>query len=353
VSPLQPHTGLERAEQACGRGTHTPVVFASGQRSEAQTCVAAHTLPVPPAHVANRERASSATPLPSDGEAFACAARLSPDGEAFALQPPMLPNESNPPQTTPNIVTPDAILNDMRFHPLLTRKGCEPRFRDAASGHAQSVSRSPKHERVSWENRESSGNFRADAKSHSPQSSQALSCRTVMAGIDIGAPSARRALNRELTLVPFSDFLLCIVAFLLVTAVWSQMARVEASASAPGKVSTLLPAEEPVLHVDMRSEDHFVLSWRTGDTVIDEATVLRKATAGGLAFPVLASAVVEGWTRRGSHRGATDAAHDRAILHAANSAPFEDVIAVIDAIHSVDKPSERRGPAFDVVFAVD
>jgi hypothetical protein len=55
-----------------------------------------------------------------------------------------------------------------------------------------------------------------------------------MATIDVGGRSSRRELNRELTLVPFIDFLLCIVAFLLVTAVWSQMARLEAQANVPG-----------------------------------------------------------------------------------------------------------------------
>ena len=46
-----------------------------------------------------------------------------------------------------------------------------------------------------------------------------------MAQIDTGSPAARgRATNHELPLVPFIDFLLCLVSFLLITAVWSQMA---------------------------------------------------------------------------------------------------------------------------------
>ena len=41
-----------------------------------------------------------------------------------------------------------------------------------------------------------------------------------MATLDIATAAERRTVNRELPLVPFIDFLLCIVAFLLVTSGW-------------------------------------------------------------------------------------------------------------------------------------
>ena len=48
-----------------------------------------------------------------------------------------------------------------------------------------------------------------------------------MAGIDVGGGhGGKRSTNHEIPLIPFIDFLLCLVAFLLVTAVWSQMARI-------------------------------------------------------------------------------------------------------------------------------
>ncbi len=56
-----------------------------------------------------------------------------------------------------------------------------------------------------------------------------------MAGIDVGGGhGGKRATNHEHPLIPFIDFLLCLVAFLLVTAVWSQMARINADARVPG-----------------------------------------------------------------------------------------------------------------------
>jgi len=62
-----------------------------------------------------------------------------------------------------------------------------------------------------------------------------------MAGIDVGGGhGGKRATNHEIPLIPFIDFLLCLVAFLLVTAVWSQMARINADARVPGP-----PKDEP------------------------------------------------------------------------------------------------------------
>ena len=54
-----------------------------------------------------------------------------------------------------------------------------------------------------------------------------------MAGIDVGGGGGKRPTNHEIPLIPFIDFLLCLVAFLLVTAVWSQMARINADARVP------------------------------------------------------------------------------------------------------------------------
>jgi len=58
-----------------------------------------------------------------------------------------------------------------------------------------------------------------------------------MAGIDTGGGhGGKRSTNHEIPLIPFIDFLLCLVAFLLVTAVWSQMARINADARTKGKL---------------------------------------------------------------------------------------------------------------------
>lgn len=57
-----------------------------------------------------------------------------------------------------------------------------------------------------------------------------------MASIGTGeAGSDKRALNHQLPLVPFIDLLLCCVMFLLVTAVWNDLAQLTANTSTRGR----------------------------------------------------------------------------------------------------------------------
>jgi len=59
-----------------------------------------------------------------------------------------------------------------------------------------------------------------------------------MAGIDTGSGhGGKKSVNQEIPLVPFIDFLLCCVMFLLVTAVWNQLSRLETDADVPGETA--------------------------------------------------------------------------------------------------------------------
>jgi biopolymer transport protein ExbD len=184
-------------------------------------------------------------------------------------------------------------------------------------------------------------------------------CLCRMAMIDVGGGSGQRAVNRELTLVPFIDFLLCIVAFLLVTAVWSHMSRLDVQANVPGETrEPRVEAPQPTLHVDMRQGDRFVVEWRQGNTVLGQSVVSRKDTTaapGVLRFPALADEVKRLWSKDGMHRSVEDAARDRAVLHASNAASFDEIVAGMDAIRATWRavPGGGSAPAFDVVFAVD
>ncbi len=187
-----------------------------------------------------------------------------------------------------------------------------------------------------------------------------------MAGIDTGGGGhgGKRSVNMELPLIPFIDFLLCLVAFLLITAVWSQMARINADARVPGP-----PREEPIekqekekqLHVEMRGERKFQLVWKEGSTVVNTIDVERKPVKVNedVKFPDLAKKISEEWTANGSHRAATSKKFDQAVLHTDNTTPFSDVIAVIDAIYTPQRDWTPPGgktekvPAFNVTFAVN
>ena len=164
-----------------------------------------------------------------------------------------------------------------------------------------------------------------------------------MAGISVGGGhGGKRAVNQEIPLIPFIDFLLCLVSFLLITAVWTQMSRINADARVPGPPDPDKELEEPkkdkTLHVEMRGENEFELVWKEGTTVIDTIT--------------------EQWNSQGSHRDGSDLKRDQAVLHTDNTTKFEDIIAVIDAIYAPQRPlriggTEEQIPAFNVTFSVN
>jgi biopolymer transport protein ExbD len=187
-----------------------------------------------------------------------------------------------------------------------------------------------------------------------------------MAGIDVGGGhGGRRSTNHEIPLIPFIDFLLCLVAFLLVTAVWSQMARINADARVPGPPKDEPPEEqkkEKQLHVEMRGERKFQLVWKEGNTVVNTIDVDRKPVPmgekGDITFPDLAKKISDEWNANGAHRAASDKKFDQSVLHTDNSTPFSDVIAVIDAIYEPQRDfafggKSEKVPAFNVTFAVN
>ena len=57
-----------------------------------------------------------------------------------------------------------------------------------------------------------------------------------MAGVDVGGGSSgkRRTLDSEINMIPFIDLLMVTISFLLITAVWSHMACLNADAQVPG-----------------------------------------------------------------------------------------------------------------------
>jgi len=185
-----------------------------------------------------------------------------------------------------------------------------------------------------------------------------------MAGIDLGGShGSRRSTNHEVPLIPFIDFLLCLVAFLLVTAVWSQMARVDADARVPGpNGAPITTTKEKQLHIDMTSERKFQLVWKEGTTVVNSIDVPRKqlkvGESGDFEYPDLAEKIITEWKANGSHRASSDPRFDQAVLHTNNSTQFQDVIAVIDALHAPERSfivagQEAKLPAFNVTFAVN
>lgn len=147
-------------------------------------------------------------------------------------------------------------------------------------------------------------------------------------------------------MVPMIDLLMVTIAFLLVTAVWSSMARMEGRADVPGPVTDPTPSErERSLHVDMRPADRYVLSWRDGNVVTTTRDVPRDATS-------LARAVAQEWHASGAHVAPADPARDRAVLHVANDTPFSEMVATMDAVESAKRVVPHgQAPAFALTLA--
>src|SRR5688572_28665646 len=78
--------------------------------------------------------------------------------------------------------------------------------------------------------------------------------------VDEGGKGGKKSVNADLNLVPYIDLLTCMVAFLLITAVWSQLARLEAHQKGQGQAgSEDTPPAEVLKLVVVVNEEGFSL----------------------------------------------------------------------------------------------
>jgi biopolymer transport protein ExbD len=187
-----------------------------------------------------------------------------------------------------------------------------------------------------------------------------------MAGISVdeGGKGGRRPLDADINMIPMIDLMMCLIAFLLLTAEWSTMGRINADANVPGApMGGPTKVDEPWLHVTVQP-DEFVLAWKRGGAVESDLRVPKRPVVVNQGLPTeqvrydeLAERVKAEWEARGSHRGDGDERLDQAVLHADNRTPFKELIAVIDAIGRPKRalPGGRVGelyPAMNVTFSV-
>ena len=103
-----------------------------------------------------------------------------------------------------------------------------------------------------------------------------------MGGVDVGGGGGgkRKSLDSEINMIPMIDLLMVTISFLLITAVWTHMSRINADAQVPGPPRPDVEQEkvepEKQLHVMMQREDKFVLVWKQGSTTVDSIDVPRK-----------------------------------------------------------------------------
>ena len=191
-----------------------------------------------------------------------------------------------------------------------------------------------------------------------------------MGGVDVGGGGGgkRKSLDSEINMIPMIDLLMVTISFLLITAVWTHMARINADAQVPGPPRPDVEQEktepEKQLNIEMRDEDKFVLVWKQGSTTVDSIDVPRKdvVTQQGavevVRFPDLAEKIESEWKAKGQHSNPTDRKLDQAILHTDNKTEFKYIIGVIDAMYQTHRdmqlgPKTEKLPAFNITFAVN
>src|SRR4030095_4064152 len=83
-----------------------------------------------------------------------------------------------------------------------------------------------------------------------------------------GGHGGKKSVDHSIPLVPFIDLLLCCVMFLLVTAVWNQIARINADQKTPGEQATEPPPDEDRVKLVLQIQHTgFVLASTAGDRI--------------------------------------------------------------------------------------
>jgi biopolymer transport protein ExbD len=77
--------------------------------------------------------------------------------------------------------------------------------------------------------------------------------------VESGNKSGKKPLNADLNLVPYIDLLTCMVAFLLITAVWSQLARLNVHQKGQGQAGEDTPPEKVFKLIVLVNADGFNL----------------------------------------------------------------------------------------------
>ena len=70
-----------------------------------------------------------------------------------------------------------------------------------------------------------------------------------VSGIDTGGKGGKKPVDAELNLVPFIDLLVCCICFLLITAVWTQMARIEVNQKGKGSAAKKQDDKPPEMQI--------------------------------------------------------------------------------------------------------
>jgi biopolymer transport protein ExbD len=187
-----------------------------------------------------------------------------------------------------------------------------------------------------------------------------------MAGLSFGDDSrgGRRSLDSDVNMIPMIDLLVVTISFLLLTAVWVHLPRLDASARVPEAAGEPCTGscKDRELVLDMTRPDKLVLSWRDGGTTLKTSELARNEAVletHGQKFVRLAGlgeALHAGWDEMGVHRAPDDRRFDRLVLRTDDGTPFASIVAAMDAAHGVKRElrigkQSEMVPAMSVTFS--
>ena len=185
-----------------------------------------------------------------------------------------------------------------------------------------------------------------------------------MGGVNVDSGGGKkRSVSADLNLVPYIDFLMVLVAFLLITAVWTTHSRINANAEVPGppdpnkELTPQTPEKVLNLHV---GDSEFALVWKQGKTVVSEIKIPKPDQEGEkvIRYTDLGAKLTEEWTQHGQHKDAADRKQDQAILHVDNRLIYKEIVAVLDALYTPKRKmkfqdgSEEEVPVFNMTFSI-
>jgi biopolymer transport protein ExbD len=163
-----------------------------------------------------------------------------------------------------------------------------------------------------------------------------------MAGVDVSqGKGKRRSLDSEVNMIPMIDLLIVTVSFLLITAVWSTMGRLDASAKAPSSNDTPVQKleEERRIHLSIRTGKPVLMTIKIGEAVVESSDVENDK---------ITERVRAEWTKNGAHRDLRDSQQDSVVLHAEPDVRQGEIVRVMDSVAAVKR---GKDPALRVIFA--
>jgi hypothetical protein len=153
-------------------------------------------------------------------------------------------------------------------------------------------------------------------------------------------------------------------SFLVRIAGSDRVGHVVADAHVPAPPEYMKPPADAARRLDVAMEaGRFVLTWRAGDAVESTSTaprrevVTRDAFGEVVRYPDLAGAITVAWKARGAHRDEGDRALDQLGIHVDDRAPFQLLVAMLDAANAPKRDIALAGqrvrvPVFNVTLYV-